>query len=756
MLRLARHGVARRFGVLALSGLLAVGGVPAVAWGEPEEATQDVGTLAGQEELTDAQKLAALWDKFSALDVADVADVAGISTVEDEAGRALAGEPSTARGIVRAFRDEAQSVGIACEEVASDDGRVLARVVVGESEVLLDVAGGVPGERPWETTEGANAGSENELVSNEVAEGSAVNDSIASGDETEEEESPEDDELAGENTQVDPENPEAEEAYETSDDDRSTEQAEEAAATKAASVETAQRENVQVEKVATKPVEETNSDGGDVGTAKPTNATEKPTTNGKEAGAGVSAQATPSVTYAVHVQGIGDQAWRKNGKSAGTFGQSRRLESIRIKLSGVSGGIEYRTHVQGLGWESRWASGGGESGTHGQSRRLEAIQIRLTGAAKNAYDVYYRVHAQRVGWMAWAKNGAKSGTAGMSWRLEAIQVVLVPKGGKAPGKVDGVSSATRLAMLENPGVTYHTHVQTHGWMEWVGDGELSGTSGESKRLEALEAKLGSNKVPGSIRYAVHVQSYGWQDVRADGAMAGTSGESKRLEAIRVELKGEVAKYFDVWYRTHVQTYGWLGWAKNTHDSGTANLSRRMEALEIRLVPKGRPAPGSTEGAFIDRDPTLSGDAELDAMIGEFVTRTGTGYEGLRRAYEIISSYPYSQGNRWPGPDWESWSIPYAKEMYRNHTGNCYRYASLMCWTARRLGYDAKVVPGWIPGRVNPHCDHGWVEVLLDGQVYIIDAEMNGNDGYPEYNWFMIKYADAHLRYYDLNDNQLLL
>ncbi|MBR3316546.1 MAG: hypothetical protein IKG21_01830, partial [Atopobiaceae bacterium] len=48
------------------------------------------------------------------------------------------------------------------------------------------------------------------------------------------------------------------------------------------------------------------------------------------------------------------------------------------------------------------------------------------------YDVYYRVHAQRLGWMGWAKNGAKAGSEGQSRRAEAVQVVLVPKGAKAP------------------------------------------------------------------------------------------------------------------------------------------------------------------------------------------------------------------------------------------------------------------------------------------------------------------------------------
>ena len=464
----------------------------------------------------------------------------------------------------------------------------------------------------------------------------------------------------------------------------------------------------------------------------------------------------PSVSYRVHVQTYGDQEARNDGGVAGTSGESKRLEGIWISLGSgfpVSGGITYRTHVQTYGWQD-WSSDGQMAGTTGESKRLEAIEIKLTGDMEQAYDVYYRAHAQRIGWLAWAKNGETAGTSGLSYRLEAMQIVIVPKGEAAPTDVAEVSSAVSFAYLGNPGVTYHSHVQTYGWQDWVNDGEMSGTTGESKRLEGFEAKLGAS-ANGGIEYRTHVQTYGWQDWKADGEMSGTEGESKRLEALQIRLTGDLANHFDVWYRTHVQTFGWLGWAKNGESAGTEGLSRRMETMQVCILPKGSAAPGSTDQAFLDKDPTLSGDPELDAMIGQFIGQTGTGYEGLRRAYDIISSYLYSQGNRWPGPNWEEWSIPYAKEMYLNHTGNCYRYASLMCWTARRLGYDAKVVPGWIPGRVNPRCDHGWVEVFLDGQIYVIDAEMNGNDGYPEYNWFMIKYADAFLRYYDLNDNRIL-
>ena len=41
------------------------------------------------------------------------------------------------------------------------------------------------------------------------------------------------------------------------------------------------------------------------------------------------------VTYTVHVQTYGDrQGWVSDGASAGTSGQGKRLEEIRIKLTG--------------------------------------------------------------------------------------------------------------------------------------------------------------------------------------------------------------------------------------------------------------------------------------------------------------------------------------------------------------------------------------------------------------------------------------
>ena len=92
------------------------------------------------------------------------------------------------------------------------------------------------------------------------------------------------------------------------------------------------------------------------------------------------------------------------------------------------------------------------SGTQGESKRLEGICIELYGDVANYYDVYYRVHAQDIGWLSWASNGDPAGTAGRSARLEGIQIVLVPKGSPAPGQTYmGITSVSPMCFVEGFG-----------------------------------------------------------------------------------------------------------------------------------------------------------------------------------------------------------------------------------------------------------------------------------------------------------------
>lgn len=303
----------------------------------------------------------------------------------------------------------------------------------------------------------------------------------------------------------------------------------------------------------------------------------------------------PKVSYTTHVQNIGWQNYVSNGAMAGTSGKALRLEGIKIKLdsTSISGGISYRTHVQTYGWQS-FVSNNTMSGTSGESKRLEAIQIKLTGNIANYYDVYYRVHAQTYGWLGWAKNGESAGTAGYGKRLEGIEIRLVKKGGQAPGSIANCYYDKSTI----PSVSYTTHVQNVGWQNYVSDGAMAGTAGQSLRLEAIKIKVDSKSISGGISYKTHVQTYGWQSFVSNNSVSGTSGQSKRLEAIQIKLTGELANKYDVYYRVHAETYGWLGWAKNGASAGTSGLSKRLEGIEIVLVKKGEKAPGSTSRAYV--------------------------------------------------------------------------------------------------------------------------------------------------------------
>lgn len=120
-------------------------------------------------------------------------------------------------------------------------------------------------------------------------------------------------------------------------------------------------------------------------------------------------------------------------------------------------------------------------------------------------------------------------------------------------------------------VVYETHIQDIGWQGSKLDGQTAGTTGHSKRLEAIRITLENQMYTGGIEYSTHIQDIGWQGKKSNGVMSGTSGQSKRLEAIRINLTEEMADNYDIYYRVHAQEFGWLGWAKNGENAGTARI-----------------------------------------------------------------------------------------------------------------------------------------------------------------------------------------
>ena len=179
------------------------------------------------------------------------------------------------------------------------------------------------------------------------------------------------------------------------------------------------------------------------------------------------------------------------------------------------------------------------------------------------------------------------------------------------GKGTYVGSKCVSFKILSPSVSYYVHRQTYGWeYAWShSDGQTSGTTGQSKRLEAIRVRMTLKPVAGSILYKSHIQTTGWEESwHKDGAQSGTVGRSKRLEAICIKLSGNMAKKYDVYYRVHVQKFGWMAWAKNGAKSGSAGYSRRLEAIQIKIVPKGVAGPRSStkNPAFAERGVSSTG------------------------------------------------------------------------------------------------------------------------------------------------------
>ncbi|MDO4796620.1 MAG: hypothetical protein Q4A01_01215 [Coriobacteriales bacterium] len=142
------------------------------------------------------------------------------------------------------------------------------------------------------------------------------------------------------------------------------------------------------------------------------------------------------VSANAHVQTYGWLGYKSAGKF-GTTGKSKRMEAFWLKPDGVPDcGVEYQSHVQRQGWETDWHANGDISGTMGKRRRVEAVRIRLTGEAAKNLSIWYRVHSQTFGWSGWARDGQDAGTAGYSKRVESIEVVVLSKDAAAPGSTE--------------------------------------------------------------------------------------------------------------------------------------------------------------------------------------------------------------------------------------------------------------------------------------------------------------------------------
>ena len=344
-------------------------------------------------------------------------------------------------------------------------------------------------------------------------------------------------------------------------------------------------------------------------------------------------------------------------------------------------------------------------------------------AEEKELDATYEVHMQNIGWMDARTNGETAGNDEGTNHMEAIRIQ-VPQDEEQ--KLTG-------------SIVYRAHVSDIGWQENVFTGEVAGTTGRNKNMEAFKMWLSNmsgesygDDYKGGIEYRAHVSDVGWQNWVSDNEVAGTTGQGKKMEALQIRLTGEMQKYCDIYYRAHVANFGWLGWAKNGEIAGTTGYSYGLQAIQVVVVPKGKAAPGSTADHYREKKFT---EMELRANLYSSSTPYLLLVNRSRHKVYIFQGYRgnWKQIREWSCSDGAA-STPTVEGTFKvQNRGYYFDSGSARCywWTQFYGNYLFHSVlyhkdGTLMDGRVGMALSHGCVRLEIQNAKWIYDTIPSGS------------------------------
>lgn len=169
----------------------------------------------------------------------------------------------------------------------------------------------------------------------------------------------------------------------------------------------------------------------------------------------------------------------------------------------------------------------------------------------------------------WDKYLGKSTSSGSS------NTTPTPKPVNPDGEVKNDTGVFQTKKDQLGEVSYRGHLRQYGWANWQCDGAMVGSTGQNRRIEALQIDP-----VGQMDVTVHVRGTGdkkYTNITKD-TILGTIGESLRLEAIKIESKDTIYMY-----RVHQRDIGWSDWCVNGQVAGQTGKSKQMEAIEIKVA-----------------------------------------------------------------------------------------------------------------------------------------------------------------------------
>ena len=183
-------------------------------------------------------------------------------------------------------------------------------------------------------------------------------------------------------------------------------------------------------------------------------------------------------------------------------------------------------------------------------------------------------------------------------------------------------------------------------------------------------------------------------------------------------------------------------AKTTTAKVTTTKKPVTTTTTAPVVDNGKTPAQRLNSAVLDPKATLSAKEEkiLLKYLDKIISDDMTNYEKAVACYDyIIKNTVYDYGG---------WANP-VKAVLEDGYGTCTEYSYVYAAMLNYIGFDAKTVDGKTAMAAGGYGYHMWVEVTINGQVYVMDPQVDDNmswGAYISHDLFCKTYSEVKNKY----------
>lgn len=183
-------------------------------------------------------------------------------------------------------------------------------------------------------------------------------------------------------------------------------------------------------------------------------------------------------------------------------------------------------------------------------------------------------------------------------------------------------------------------------------------------------------------------------------------------------------------------------AKTTTAKVTTTKKPVTTTTTAPVVDNGKTPAQRLNSAVLDPKATLSAKEEkiLLKYLDKIISDDMTNYEKAVACYDyIIKNTVYDYGG---------WANP-VKAVLEDGYGTCTEYSYVYAAMLNYIGFDAKTVDGKTAMAAGGYGYHMWVEVMINGQVYVMDPQVDDNmswGAYISHDRFCKTYSEVKNKY----------